>query len=140
MSGRYFLDTNVLAYCFDVRAPQKRARANQLVREGLERRTAVISYQIVQEFINVARRKFEPKLEFDDIRQYARSVLMPLLGVSSSMALTHRALDIAERYRFPWYDSLMIAAALAAQCEVLYSEDWQHGQRIEGLQIVNPFL
>lgn len=140
MSGKYFLDTNVLAYCFDDRAPQKQSRANELVREGLELRQAVISYQVVQEFINVALRNFEPKMPFDDVRQYCAGVLRPLLAVSSSMALTHRALDVAERYRLPWYDCLLVAAALEARCDVLYSENWQHLQRIESLQIVNPFV
>lgn len=140
MSGKHFLDTNILAYCFDPTAPEKRTRANQIVREGLERRVAVISYQVAQEFINLALRRFEPRLRFDDVRQYATVVLRPLLAVSSSMALMHRALDVAERYRFGWYDSLVVAAALEAQCEILYSEDLQHGQRVEALRIVNPFL
>jgi predicted nucleic acid-binding protein len=140
MSGKYFLDTNILAYCFDLTVPEKRTRANQLVREGLERRAAVISYQIVQEFINLSLRRFEPRMQLDDIRQYAALVLRPLLAVNSSLPLCYRALDVAERYRFAWYDSLVVAAALHAGCEVLYSEDLQHRQRIETLQIVNPFL
>lgn len=140
MSGRYFLDTNILAYCFDPRAPAKRARANQLVREGLDKRSAVISYQVLQEFTNLALRKFEPRMQLHDIRQYAVTVLRPLLAVNSSIALYLEALEVAERYRFSWYDSLVIAAALHLQCEILYSEDLQHRQRVEGLQIVNPFL
>lgn len=140
MSGRYFLDTNILAYCFDPTAPARRVRANQLVREGLERRSAVISYQVVQEFINVALRRFVPRMQLEDVRQYATVVLRPLLAVNSSMSLYFGALDIAERYRFSWYDSLIIGAALHAQCEILYSEDLQHGQRIEALQVINPFL
>jgi predicted nucleic acid-binding protein len=139
MSGRYFLDTNILAYCFDASAPDKRTRSNELVRDGLERRSAVISYQVVQEFINVALRRFTPRMTVDEVRDYAASVLRPLLAVNSSMALTVRALEIAERYRFSWYDSLLVAAALEAGCEILYSEDLQHQQRIETLQIVNPF-
>lgn len=140
MSGRYFLDTNILAYCFDETAPEKRERANQLVREGLERRVGVISYQVVQEFINLALRRFEPRMGVDDVRQYAAVVLRPMLAVGSSMALYQRALEIVERYRFSWYDSLIVASALESRCEVLYSEDLQHKQRIESLEIVNPFL
>jgi predicted nucleic acid-binding protein len=140
MSGRYFLDTNILAYCFDETAPEKRERANQLVREGLERRVGVISYQVLQEFINLALRRFEPRMGVDDVRQYAAVVLRPMLAVGSSMALYQRALEIVERYRFSWYDSLIVASALESRCEVLYSEDLQHKQRIESLEIVNPFL
>ncbi len=140
MSGRYFLDTNILAYCFDQTVPEKRKRANQLAREGLERRVGVISYQVVQEFINLALRRFEPRMGVDDVRQYAAVVLRPMLAVGSSMALYQRALEIVERYRFSWYDSLIVASALESRCEVLYSEDLQHKQRIESLEIVNPFL
>ena len=140
MSGRYFLDTNILVYCFDETAPEKRKRANRLVREGLERRVGVISYQVVQEFINLALRRFEPRMGVDDVRQYAAVVLRPMLAVGSSMALYQRALEIVERYRFSWYDSLIVASALESRCEVLYSEDLQHKQRIESLEIVNPFL
>ena len=54
-------------------------------------------------------------------------------------ALYQRALDLQTRYQFRFYDALIVAAALAAGCTRLYSEDLQHGQRIEGLTIVNPF-
>jgi predicted nucleic acid-binding protein len=139
MSGRYFFDTNILAYCFDANAQEKRARANRMVRDGLERHAGVISYQVVQEFINLALRRFEPRMRVEDVRQYAAMVLRPMLAVNSSMALCQRALEITERYRIGWYDSLIVAAAAEAQCDVLYSEDLQHGQRIEGVTITNPF-
>lgn len=140
MSARYFLDTNILAYCFDARHPGKHARANHLVREGIELRTAIISYQVVQEFISVALRKFHPVLQISDLQQYATVVLRPMLGVPSSMILYHRALELFDRYRFHWYDSLILAAAVEAQCDVLSSEDFRHKQRIEGVEIINPFL
>lgn len=140
MSGRYFLDTNVLAYCFDPRAPAKQSVANRIVREGLEKRTAVISYQIVQEFINVALKKFEPRLDVPDLQQYVNAVLRPMLAISSSVALCDHALEIWQRYRIGWYDSLMVAAAVESGCDVLYSEDFQHKQQIETVRIVNPFL
>ena len=56
-----------------------------------------------------------------------------------SQGLYHRALDIQARYRYGFYDALIIAAALDAGCTRLYSEDLQHGQRIDGLIIENPF-
>lgn len=59
--------------------------------------------------------------------------------VSWSTGLVRRAIAVREKCLFSWYDSLIVAAALEARCEVLYTEDLQHGQRIEGLRIVNPF-
>lgn len=140
MSARYFLDTNILVYCFDWTVPAKRTRANELVQEGLERRAGVVSFQVVQEFINVALRRFEPRMQVDDLRQYVAGVLRPMLVVNPSMGLYQSGLDLVDRYRMNWYDSLILAAALEAHCDVLYSEDMQHRQRIEGLEIVNPFL
>lgn len=70
---------------------------------------------------------------------YLDTVLVPLLRESASAALYHRALDIQEHYRFSFHDSLIVAAALAAGCSRLVSEDLQHGQRIENLTISNPF-
>jgi predicted nucleic acid-binding protein len=60
--------------------------------------------------------------------------------VSSSFQVVARALGVRERRRFHWYDSLIVAAALEGQCERLYTEDLQHGQRVESVEIVNPFL
>jgi predicted nucleic acid-binding protein len=67
------------------------------------------------------------------------TVLRPLLAVHSSPAIYFEALRIAEKHRLSWYDSLIIAAALEGQCEKLYSEDFQHGRKIETLRIENPF-
>ncbi|MBA3636750.1 MAG: PIN domain-containing protein, partial [Rubrobacteraceae bacterium] len=66
-------------------------------------------------------------------------VLGPLWTVSPSLALYRRTLDLQARYRYSFYDSLIIAAALDAGCTRLYSEDLQDGQRIEGLTVENPF-
>jgi len=67
-------------------------------------------------------------------------VFRPLMAVHSSQALYGEALRLSDRYRLSWYDSLILAAAIEGQCSVLYSEDLQHGQRFENLQVENPFL
>jgi predicted nucleic acid-binding protein len=66
-------------------------------------------------------------------------VFRPLLVVHSSQALYSEALQVIRRYRFAWYDSLIVAGALQAQCGILYSEDFQNGQRLGDLEIRNPF-
>ena len=63
-----------------------------------------------------------------------------MLAVESSLALFERALDVNRRYKSSWYDSLIVAAAIEAKCDVLYTEDLQHGQRFGGLTVVNPFI
>lgn len=139
MSDRFFLDTNILIYTFDASDPAKRTTARQLVRDALQGR-GCISYQVVQEFLNVATRKFQQPLSPIEARQYLDSVLTPLCEVNSSMTLYQRGLEIAERWRFSFYDALIVAAALSAGCKTLYSEDLQHDQRLDGLRVVNPFL
>jgi predicted nucleic acid-binding protein len=138
MSGD-FLDSNVLVYLVDASEPEKRATARELVRTALQRGDAQISYQVVQDTLNVTTRKFQRTVSSDDARQLLREVLLPLWRVMPSQALYERALDIHARYQYAFYDSLILAGALAGGCTRLYSEDLPDGQRIEGLTVVNPF-
>ena len=134
-----FFDSNVLLYLMDESNPGKRATAERLVAEGLRTGEAQISFQVVQETLNVITRKVQVPTNPDDARRFLSDVLVPLWRVMPTHALYERALDIQARYRYSFYDSLIIAAALAAGCTRLYSEDLQHGQQIEGVRIENPF-
>jgi predicted nucleic acid-binding protein len=98
-----------------------------------------ISFQVVQETLNVITRKFRTPVALSDARELMDGVLTPLWRVNPTRELYERALDIQDRYQYSFYDALIIAAALSAGCTRLYSEDLQDGQRIEGLTIQNPF-
>lgn len=139
MSDRCFLDTNVFVYTFDGSAPAKRDVARELVAEGLTTGRAAISFQVVQEFLNAATKKFQVPMKGPEVRRYLDQVLAPLCHVFASVDLYRRALGIQERWRASFYDSLVIAGALEGGCDRLLSEDLQDGQRIEGLLIVDPF-
>ncbi len=139
MNGKFFLDTNIFVYTFDVQAPAKAELAAQLVQQAADTGRGVISYQVVQEFFNVAFRRFSQPMSAGDAEQYLTTVLKPLIAVHSSPVLFLKALDIYNRERLSWYDSLIVAAALQAKCQVLFSEDLQHGRKLEGLHIENPF-
>ena len=112
MSARVFLDTNVFIYQLDSSDARKHKIAERLVRDALENQGA---------------------------RAYLDAVLLPLFKVGASAALYQRALDIQSRWRFGFYDSLIVASALAAGCDTLLTEDLQDGQTIETLKISNPF-
>jgi predicted nucleic acid-binding protein len=71
---------------------------------------------------------------------YLNDTLRPLCRVFPSVDLLKNALDVKDRYKFHFYDALIVAAALDAGCERLYSEDLNHGQAIERLRIENPFV
>ena len=140
MSAEAFIDTNVFIYHLDSSSPPKHAIAEKIVRDALVTGSACISFQVVQECLNTVLRKAEVKLDPLVARGYLETVLAPLVQVSPSTALYQRALDVQHRWRFSFYDSLIIAAALSAGCRRLLTEDIQHGQRIEGLTVENPFL
>jgi|SRR5579872_3541079 len=140
MNDRFFLDTNIFLYSFDRNLAKKAQRATQLIRQALTTRKGIISYQVAQEFLNVALRRFETPLSVSEAEQYLATVLSPLLVVHSSLSLYQAALQIREKILVSWYDALILEAALDAGCAVLYSEDFQHGQRIGAMRIVNPFL
>jgi predicted nucleic acid-binding protein len=134
-----FLDTNVLVYCFDSSAPKKQQRARELVEDALRDGSAVISTQVVQEFLNLATRRFACSFTGDDLRAYFDSVLAPLCSVYPDAALFRLALEVRDETGYSFYDSLIVAGALRAVCTRLYSEDLQDGREIRGLRIENPF-
>jgi predicted nucleic acid-binding protein len=140
MNGRFFLDTNVFVHSFDTSAPAKARRALELIRRAVETRKGIVSYQVVQEFFNVALRRFAKPMTLADAEQYLATVFRPLMAIHSSQALYGEALRLSQRFRLPWYDSLIIAGAIEGQCSVLYSEDFQSGQRFGNLEIRNPFV
>lgn len=140
MNARFFLDTNIFVYSFDPQAAEKSRRARQLIRQGIATRKGVISYQVAQEFFNVALRRFAEPMTPAEAEQYLATVFRPLLAVHSSPALLGEALRVSARYRLHWYDALVVAAALEGECAIFYSEDLQHGQRFGSLRVENPFL
>jgi predicted nucleic acid-binding protein len=139
MSVDSFIDTNVFVYQLEGVDVRKASTAEHLIEKGIASGTGCISFQVVQECLNTALRKAQTPLSVDEIRKYLHFVLAPLYRVQPSLRLYHGALDVQTRFRLNFYDSLIVAAALEAGCTRLYSEDLQHGQRIEGLTIENPF-
>ena len=134
-----FYDSNVFIYLFDAAAEGKRLKAGELVRSAHENHTACISFQIVQETLNVLTRKLATPVTPEHAKDFLRETLIPLVRVWSSERLYVEALRLKGRYGFSFYDSLIVAAALEAGCKRLLTEDLQNGQRIEGLRIENPF-
>ena len=139
MSVDVFIDTNVFIYQLDTRDARKHAIADRIVGEALAAEHACISFQVVQECLNTLLRKAEVTLDAAAARAYLDTVLAPLYRIDPSPGLYRRALDAQQRWKFSFYDSLIVAAALEAGCKRLLSEDLQHGQRIEALRIENPF-
>ena len=137
---RVFFDTNIVVYCFDTLEPRKQTRAKDLLAHALNSKLGVVSYQVIQEFCNVATKGRRLQLPQERILAYVNLVLQPMNQVGSSPQLIESALKLRAEHGFSFYDSLIIASATQAKCQVLYSEDMQHMQRVGSLQVVNPFL
>ncbi len=136
---KFFLDTNIFVYTFESRSVSKRVLAQDLVSGALDTRRGVISYQVVQEFLNVATRKFAKPMKVPEAELYLARILMPLCEVFPDSSLYSQALSISSETGFSFYDSLIVASAIATECAILWTEDLQDGQRIRGVEIRNPF-
>jgi predicted nucleic acid-binding protein len=132
MNGNPFFDTNVIIYAF-----REGDRRNETARMLLAR-GGLTGVQSLNEFVAVTRRKLG--MSWTDIFRAldAICILCPS-PVPLTLEIHKRGLQIAERYEYHIYDSLLIAAALETSCTVLYSEDMQDGQVIGNLTIHNPF-
>ena len=139
-STRFFLDTNIAVYCFDSSEPRKQNRAKDLVAHAASSGLGVVSYQVLQEFCNVATNAKRLLLTTEQIMAYTTQLLEPMNKVAPSVELLALALQIRRDTQYAFYDSLIIAAAQLSGCSALYSEDMQHHQLIGGVRITNPFI
>jgi predicted nucleic acid-binding protein len=137
MSARSFFDTNVLVYSDDKASPAKRRHALELLGTHRRDRSGVVSLQVLQEyFVTVtrklhvdpalARRKVELLAEFDVAEPRLADVLA--------------AIDLHRLHAISFWDALVVQSAKQAGCNVIYSEDLQHGRNVHGMRIVNPFV
>lgn len=135
MSASRFFDTNVFVYAFDRTEPDKARIARELI-SGPDWQ---VSWQVVQEFANVALHRFATPMEPGDLGDYLELVLWPNCGVYPSAVVARKALSIHRRTGYRFSDSLIVASALAGGATVVVSEDLQDGREIDGLRIENPF-
>lgn len=136
MSDKQFLDTNILVYSFDHSAPDKRKHALEII---YQTDTWLISWQVVQEFSNVALHRFAKPMPTKDLADYLRLILLPRCRVMPTGQLYEQALRIQTQTQYRFYDSLIVASALVSGADTLYSEDLQADRFIGKLRIVNPF-
>lgn len=135
MSDKTFLDTNVLIYAYFYDTPEKTVAANRVI-QGTQ---VYLSTQVLLEFSNITRKKYGKSWQevSNAIEELTANFNIHVNAQNTILLAT----QIAERYGFSIFDSLIVAAALEADCIILYSEDLQHQQMIEEkLQVLNPFL
>lgn len=126
-----FIDTNVVVYLLSADRA-KAERAEKLIAAG-----GVVSVQVLNEFAAVARRK--AGLAWSDIRDVLTAVRANCAVAALTVEVHERALDIAEASSLHIYDATIVATAALNNCQVVYSEDLNHGQTVAGVRITNPF-
>lgn len=137
MNDKCFFDSNVLVYMQDATDKTKQNQARKLFSECVENETAVISTQCLQEFYNVVAGKLkQDKIETNKII-HNLSENVPTVQITP--ALIENAIDISIQTQFSFWDSLILSAAENADCDILYSEDLNDGQIVNGVTIKNPF-
>ena len=134
---RTFLDTNVLVYCDDESEPAKQQKAMEVLDEHTRSRTGVISLQVLQEYFVTACRK----LGLDPGTARRKVEIFAMLDVAEpTVSDILAAIDLHRFHGFSYWDALVLRMAKQTGCRVILTEDMQHGQVIDGVKIVNPFL
>lgn len=139
MKDKYFLDTNIIIYSFDQSEIKKMQIAKKLIKNALKTHNGIISYQVIQKFINAALQKFKIPMEMEDCKSYIYDFLAPICEVFPSIELFRDAIDIKSEAKIGFYDALIAASAIKANARTLYTEDLNDGQKIRSVQIKNPF-
>jgi predicted nucleic acid-binding protein len=130
MKDKYFLDTNILVYAL-LDAGEKSERALQLLPR------AIISVQVLNELANVARKK--AGLSWSETADLTKAVAKLATVESLTLDIHLAGIELSSKLALNVYSSMIVAAAISARCETLYTEDMQHGQSIDSIMICNPF-
>ncbi|MEE9355109.1 MAG: PIN domain-containing protein [Methylococcaceae bacterium] len=139
MSDRYFVDTNILIYAYDIDAGSKHEHCKNLIMDLWDGANGVISTQVMQEFyVNITRKIPEP-LSLDRARSLLSLYETWQVEIIEAPLVSFASV-IQERNRLSFWDALIIATAAQGNVKGLYSEDLNPGQRIEGVEVINPML
>jgi predicted nucleic acid-binding protein len=139
MSGRAFLDTNVLVYLYDRDSPEKQSKARKVLEQSAAGDGLVISTQVLQEFYVSITRKLPKRLPEADAL-LAMHGLRRFPTVLIDVPMIFNAIELTRRFQMAFWDGLIVQAALSAGCTRLLTEDLQHEQRIGALRVENPFV
>ncbi len=136
MTGKYFLDTNFLVYCFSKDEQEKRQKCLDLLKQGKGKVGFVLSTQVLNEFAAVMIGKFKQS------PMEVKAILNELAlfeVITIDLNLIKEAIDIHTLNKISYWDSLIISGAKSARCQVILTEDLNHGMEIAGVRVQNPF-
>ncbi len=134
MNGKVFIDTNIIIYSYSSTEPEKQLVAQKIIAEN----NSYISTQVLAELSNIMLKKFgvNHSAMIDVLHECYQNHNVYI----NAPETIEKAIQISDRYRFSFYDSLILSSAISTECEILYSEDLHNGQIIDNkLTILNPF-
>lgn len=139
MSGKCFVDTNILIYAQDRTLGMKHQVAKNLIDSLWLEKRGVLSTQVLQEFCVNVQRKVAKPLDFAELSAILEDYLLWEIVVNSQNTIME-ALRLKQRYQLSFWDALILRAAEVAEVGVVYSEDLSHGQLYGTLRVINPFI
>lgn len=139
MTDRIFLDTNIIVYTLDSENIIKQTKAKVILDQFYSNQNYIISSQVVQEFCNVALRKIEPHVPEKMLSEFIATFPSSQIELINLNTID-KALSVKTQYKYSFWDSLIIASAIHAGCNILYTEDLKDHQMIDNLMILNPFI
>ncbi len=138
MLDKTFIDTNILVYAYDTDEPIKQARAQEILKRGIEEETAILSVQVVGEFFTVVTRRIPNPLSIDEAEEVLNLLsILPIIDLD--LRMVRQAVDIHRQYGIAYWDALIVAAAHRTECTQILTEDLNSGQSYHGITVVNPF-
>ncbi len=140
MTDRIFFDTNVVVYLFDTSEKEKHLRIIELLSEHIGKSSICISSQVINEFVTITARKIKNLISFEKEKEILEFLKIIFIISPLTIYTSLTAIDLKLKYRFSYWDCLILASALEDDCSVIYSEDMQHNQIInDRMRIINPF-
>ncbi|MFH0925240.1 MAG: PIN domain-containing protein [bacterium] len=138
MIGKFF-DTNILIYAYDIDVSEKHGIAVSLLRETIRKDKPILSVQVLNEFFVVVTRKIQRPFSLQEAKEKVEQLISSFTIVDLNFFITIKAIDVMEKNRLSFWDSLIISAAKEAKATLIFSEDLNSGQIIEGIKVINPF-
>lgn len=137
--SKAFLDSNILIYAYDVSSGEKNEIAKNLVMELWNSRKGIISTQVIQEFFVNITNKVPRPIDVDTAEIIIKDLLYWEVLVNDEASILE-AIKIHKKHEFSFWDAMILQAAVKGGAELLYTEDMTHGQVVQGVHILNPFL
>ncbi len=139
MNDRHFIDTNILVYANDSSDKDKQRIAKKIILDGVRKESIAVSTQVLSEFYVTVTRKIKVTLS-PEIAKKEIQLLSTIEIIEIDFDLVIQAIDLSEKYKLSYWDSLIIAAAAKSKSTTLFSEDLHHNQVIETVRVINPFI